>query len=385
MMLHDQTKSNFERLATWQMRLSVHLVQHVPERQAVLMFGDAGTNGVVQDFDFATKVVMDLRQDSICRIVELSTVKTLTSGSLEPIKFSGAGPVEENSLVTSAGYVHFAPKQRWPAFAVLPNHPAAKNKRAAFLDPSENAKRETSGNLPDPRDFFGLAPNTRVWEDLEFYDDALGGKLGADMKIKADSRIVIEESKQPEGTWYRLRAVMDGPEALTVTSVWDPNAGYHPVYTDTTVNEKVRTRLVIDWHRVSDIYVPRKAHTTWFAGPQGSTNYDRTVLIADSIVNEKLDPQQFGYGDIGMKDGDLVIDNVRRIVQVVEQGTPRKLSGFGEAYQQPEIASGQREVSPLRILLITTSGGLLVLVGAVAVWRRWRTWRRSAGDSHGSR
>ena len=46
------------------------------------------------------------------------------------------------------------------------------------------------------------------------------------------------------------------------------------------------------------------------------------------MLNQPLDPHQFDHRGLGMVDGELILDHVKRVVYVLKNGVPVKLADF---------------------------------------------------------
>jgi hypothetical protein len=88
-------------------------------------------------------------------------------------------------------------------------------------------------------------------------------------------------------------------------------------------------------------------------------------------MNGAIPPGQFSYQGLGLKDGDVVMDNIEEVAYIMKDGEPRKFANFGEKHS-PSF----KGVSPIRWVLAAAS--ILILVGALVLLRLRRTSLQNA-------
>jgi hypothetical protein len=78
------------------------------------------------------------------------------------------------------------------------------------------------------------------------------------------------------------------------------------------------------------IYMPSKIKEAGYEVPGGPVPREWESKLSDCILNQPLEPHQFDHRGLGMQDGDLIIDEVKRIGYIIKDGKPVKLADFVE-------------------------------------------------------
>jgi hypothetical protein len=372
-----QTQANYEKIRTWKGTYRVRLRQHVPAGAAQEQFRMAGVAdkapALWQEFDFGVRFAIDMVSGPIFRSKETKKMRWIRDGSNETITLPNTSPVDERSIVTAEHYLHFDPKVVWPGFAVVRGRPEARNKHAAFRESPEVAESQNLGNLFDPRAFFGLAPHRTLGKELGELSRALKGGLGNDLKKKCDDVLAIHRAASPAGTWYRMTETMDrrtpgSSSYMYMTVIFSPAAGLNPVSLtmaeDKAAKQPVRIVRWV-WKTCNGVHVPQEVRESLYSEGSGTLYYERELTLEEPVVNGPLDPSQFTYQGLGMKDGDLVMDHINKACYILENGSPKLLANYDEK-QIPQLPGVGSFVPRWGLVIV----GLLVLVFLVLVCRR---------------
>jgi hypothetical protein len=249
------------------------------------------------------------------------------------------------------------PSQVWPGFGVLPDFPEARNKRAAFRDSVKETRGHNLGDLLDPREFFGFGTRHLTFGQL------LEGNVH-NLQAKTNKRFSIEEGSRNGATFYRVTSEMEsvsGP--LFLISVWSSDSGYNPVsavFASLESGEQPVQDFYLSWNQLDGIYVPFQVRQARYQ-PDGTIAYQRMVDIEKQILNQPLDPHLFGYRGLGLKDGELIIDNIENAVYVMREEAPEKLANFGDTY----TPSALRVPSIRGVVFIATVLAIVVLFALI--------------------
>ncbi|NQT15404.1 MAG: hypothetical protein HQ582_21790 [Planctomycetes bacterium] len=349
-MLADHTKGNYEKIRTWQGTCAVRLQQSLSRAYVAKAFGgileEQDVSALTQEFDFAMQFAVDIQSESIYRSKETSAMRFTKQGSKETVEIPGVKPADARSVVTREHYVDFSPKVRTPAFGVLPDHPEARDKRAAFRNPVEESEGHRRGDLMDPRDFFGFSSSYPFGEELIGYISAMKGESGEDLMRRANDRLTVYQAVDRDGTWCRLVMKLtapDGASEIYSTTIWSPAAGFNPVRLvmakDRAGEQPIRI-MQWQWELSGDVYVPAWVSESTYGPEGGEPSYQRETTIEECAVNRPLEPGQFTYRGLGLAEGDLVLDRIEDVVYVMRDGEPEKLANFGEKYVAPDESAG---------------------------------------------
>lgn len=377
--LADQTRGNYEKIRTWKGSYDVRLYQHLP-REVIVSELDAHIGDVRtlrQEFEYVLEFAVDSSTDRLFWNKKTREMQFFKAGSNEIVTVADVASPDGRYVSTPEYYLEFSPDERWPSFSFLPEHPEAQGKRAAFRRPGEVAE-DRSGDLFDPRDFFGFSRVQKFWEELELCRAALSGEAGADQKALAQQRVAVYGSDSSRGTWYRLVIQLDAPVKdgrFYFTTIWSPLVGYNPVrstVTEDPVGDRPRTWVQWEWKQVDNVYVPAFYRQTTWLEEADTPQTEKELTLRECSPNAALPPEQFNYSGLGMQDGDLVVDKIEKVVYIMEDGDPQELASFGEKYVPPAVTG--KGVSGAQWWLV--AGNIVVFI-TLLVFFLWRRQRRT--------
>ncbi len=376
-LLARHTKANYEAIRTWQGTYAVHMQQQLSHEYVARVFGrkleENNITPLLEYIDYTMCFATDVASDAIYRSKETQQMKFFKEGSGEPVEIPSALPVDERSVVAGDHYLHFSPKNVWKGgFEFLPDHPEAKNRRAAFREPREESMGHHFGDRMDPRHFFGFSPIQKFWQKMELYTRAMRGEAGEDQRQKASAILTVYEADSPEEKWYRLVQKLMSPEGeVYAITIFCSGAGFNPVSTllaKDVDGKQVLTETRWQWKQFNGVYIP-----TWV----GESAYEselkltrmRECELVECEVNQPLVPYQFDYQGLGLKDGDMLLDKIEEVVYIMEDGEPNKLADFGDVYVPPPKPGQGTAV--IRWILVASSI-MFLLVGLVLFWKERR-------------
>ena len=377
-MIADQARGNYERIRTWEGTFAVSLQQLLgrefvaealgrgsPAKDAVLL---------VQEFVYSVRVAIDMNTGNVFRDKETSRMTFFKEGTREIVIIPSASASDHRSVVTSEHYVHFPPKTVWPAFAMLPNHPKAQKKPAAFREPREQSEGLGFGDLMDPRDFFGFSATMRSWDELGLFIRAMRGENGEETKRMASERVVLYKGAGPGGPQYRLDAKLKSHRGSDdyFMAIWSAGAGFNPVKyvlsADPLGKQPLRT-LEWRWGQFDGVYLPAWFREANYVRDGGKLSHQREVTLEQCSLNQPLDSHQFDYQGLGLRDGDLVVDNIEKAMRVMKDGEAVKLANFGEEYVPPGTMG---QSLPKRWVFVAGASLLVLLLIAAHTASRYR-------------
>jgi RNA polymerase sigma factor (sigma-70 family) len=338
------SKANYEKLKTWRGSYAYVQRQYLNEqfvaqlRAGAPAVGDkpsppAKSEGLMQEFDSTLKFAIDTKLDAIYRDVETKRMRFLKLGTGEEVKFPRVGTRDQRSILTPEFYLSFCPTERSTS-AFLPNHPDAQMKRRAERFAATEARTREGGTI-DPRAFFKIDGGNFFWRSMEIYAQAIRGELGGEFKDIVAQRLKISRADGPDGRWYREQMGYTngrGP-ILWASTLWSPEAGYHPVSTVRTVgtlDAKPQSMIEWRWKRIDGVYIPSTIHEKVYQGPEGILSREQRSSLKECVVNRPLDAHQFDERALGLSDGDLLLNHPERVAYIIKGGEPVKLADFGE-------------------------------------------------------
>lgn len=370
-MLADQMKGNYERIRTWEGEYHVEAEDLLSARQLAFAVTDnteVAKNGIIQRVESTMQFVVDFEANATywCRVDP--KLSWLRPDSRKSVSIPGARVTAQRSVFSGEDYLHFDPTNLVPELADLPGNPAAQNKRVAYKDSIEGVAKQRYRDLLDPRLFFGVGVPKSYW-DYFGQLKAQAGRLG--------DRLKVFQADGPGGPWYRFSLSLQGGGIEMMT--FSPEAQFNPVrrvmtrvITDDDAGEKVLQDVQWQWKRFGDIYLPAEVKIVDnVRGSKTPTNI-LNVKLGKCVLNKPVDPQQFTYKALGLKDGDLVMDRVNRQFLIQDNGKLVKLASFGERYVPPG-SSLSAAMSTTRWVLVVFSIVLLAIAVTALVIRRVRS------------
>jgi hypothetical protein len=377
-LLADHMQANYARIRSWKGIYRVRAAEGQRESYMKEAFGDRvalrDVSKVGLERAFSVSFVIDLPGQRIYRAKQTDVMYWRDGKTDKQFNVPKTAPADERSFVAGEEYVHFDPVTTWPEFSYLPNHPDAMQKRAAFREPAEAGTRKHYGDLLDPRAFFGYNQNSRLWETLTFCLDSHNGKTGAGDKAKAEQSVRVFEADGNAGKLYRFNVETPGPQpgepAFHTSLVFHGNIGFHPTeYLLRRGSDQKVQEIQWRWKSVDGIYLPEAVLEVFTAAGGQSLQLWRESELIECSVNVPLDENQFSVQGIGLKEGELVVDKIDRVVEIVRDGKMVRLGAFGGQYVAPPR---EVEQSAIRITLLGVS--LLLLIAALV----WATRRRKS-------
>jgi hypothetical protein len=382
-MLGEQTRGNYERIRTWKGVYAVRAKQLLSSDFANKLIGtsptDEDVSGLVQESDFIFHFAIDMKSGPIYRSKETSKMTVHRDGSNNPISMPHRGPSDNRSILTSESYTFFMPQLRAPGFTFLHGHPEAKNRRAAYREDANRWKNQHFGDLIDPRFLYQVDMRNHFWDEIGVQTQALKGTLGEKLLVEGRGRLGLSKAVGADGTWYRIRCRYSGPEGASriVTSFWSSTAGFNPVLRIASADEAGAKPVSVaewQWRKVDGIYIPSRVIDRLYSGPEGRRSYVRDLVLQECTLNLPLDVHQFDYQGLGMKDGDLIIDKIDRVVYKLQGGEPVKLGNFYDNYGGGFLSG----LSSPWLFSVFSVGNVLVLGLFVFFYRRFKNALRAS-------
>ncbi len=379
------TKSNFERISTWTGSYSVHSEEYWSENLVKEAFGARlpknSTRSLIAERDSAYEFAIQMNPDSCFRSWNTERFRFLTTDARrEPVVVPDSQPEDRTSIVTNDNYIYFTPKDP-PASYGVSDHPEAQNKRAARRAPVKDAMNKPLSDLMDPRLFYQCTKLCKTWEELNIDIEWINGKLGEENQRLAKEGLRVDTAMHGGKTWYRIRMPIrfPGGEVKFVTSVWSPAAGYNPVLLTWSSKPAgagwISSLTEWEWRLIDGMYIPSYVHQS--NKPKEPSNeglYVRQVSLKDCSLNKPIPPSKFTATALGLRPGELILDEVDQAVMVVgTDGGVKRLAGFHEPYSPPGA-----------YWMMGRKGWFLVGNGllAAALLAVWVLWRRGGSRRH---
>lgn len=376
-MLADHMQANFDRIRTWEGTYHVRSIE--PQRESFLRSAFAGRvdgrdlSDVTLEREFRIEFAINAQSHKIFRAKTSDLMYWRNRKTDECFNISNTAPADERSYVVGEEYVHFDPLITWPEFNHLLDHPDALHKRAAFRTSSESAKRKHYADMLDPIVFFGHDQDSRLWETMSVCLDAHNGKAGGVQQKKANDAVKCFQADGPQGKFYRfnfdIQPTGPKPDEPILHSSWifDSEQGFNPISFFMRRDGEVKDirQMKWRWKRINDIYVPDVILDVFSETVPHGMNLWRECELEHSRVNEPLDPDRFTLQGLGLKEGELIIDEIHRSVDKLHNGKVISIAKFGTQYVAPPKPNNQFAARYLIVVINILAFAVLLVILAI--------------------
>ena len=241
---------------------------------------------------------------------------------------------------------------------------------------------QESGEIIDPRHFFHLGTSL-AWDELKLYANAREGQSGKEAKERTDKNQTLGEAITADDHFYvlttRFLTLTPADEKGLPRTVarFSKKAQFLPVeWTRNAAAGFVTEYRRWEYESVAGVLIPKTYHYTFNRMEDGSLILDRHLVQKHSTLNERLPEAATSIAALGLEKGDRIRDEIEKQLHM-HDGT--KLVAVSR------YAPGERYASPIpapwslgpRLLLVSVSVVLLVVLFAILAWRRLR--KRASG------
>jgi hypothetical protein len=232
---------------------------------------------------------------------------------------------ETRTIVDKEGSIEFRPDER-ATYPLLPPLAEARDRRIAYRR-DRVAADDSRGSLVDPRTFLRMFDkNEIVAVNPQRVANALRSGKGDKWRELVEEGSCLIHADAPDGRWYAFQQRLPRADGswMWMTIFWSPRAGLNPVGFVATLGRpdgEIQRKYEWSWKMIDGIHVPLIVREF----PAGVTSIDREARLVDCVLNRPLDPHQFDHRGLGMRDGDLIIDEVKRVGYILRDGETVKL------------------------------------------------------------
>ncbi len=373
-MLTAQARGNYERIGTWRGVYGYRTRRSVPPSESRALKAQPLPESLVQEIAFRLEFAIDKAANRAYIAKSEPKLSWMDGVSGKPVTIAGTAVPEERVVIAPEYRVRFAPRQIYGAFQEVSEHPAARNRRAAFRELLESRPRGGHADRPLPESWFSFSQGRPYWEDMQGTIAAWEGALGAEKRGLLRQRLRLYRAPAPHGAWFREDREMETTAGTKQFAriVWSPDAGYNPVlfaiWEEGFGKRPVQSK---QWRfkEVDGILVPAWVQERGYA--REVVQWETEAALVECTLNQPIPAGQFGYAGLGMQDGDLLMDRIDGVCYILSGGEPVKLAEFGGKY-------GPGAVMWLRWVLAAVTVGVVGAIG-LRVWRR-RRWRRPPAE-----
>ena len=393
-MLASQMRSNFEKIRTWsgkyeyqdsslmKRELVEKLVEDSPEDSPWkrLKLGRENVPALMRIEVGRIVFAIDVESDSFSTAFEVHERRLRDLETLESVESPETG-FFQRSVVTPEHYLSFEPRISHGRFQDIPPVGPPRG-AAAFRDPVSKAANQTWAIVVDPRDFFGTAEDQKFWDVLEILADAISpGGTSEENQEAVAAAITLRTGETDNAVHYHLEFAgkWEGQDQGKIEWFLNDQAGFNvtEVY-NRDPSGQIVSHMALDYQLKDGIFVPAFVSYAITTEDRKRYRFQRILQLKECVLNEPIDPSQFTYTGLGLKDGDRILDRIEGASFVMEDGVPVKLAEFGQKLEEPAEMGG---IGPLtRLIYVALSVVVLVAVILILRVRRARTGtERSTG------
>lgn len=320
-----QIRQNQERVQTWVgiAEIKENLVYGSDKIQALSKISPtfksiapniSSDQGVKRTGSGIVSFATDIRQDKMYS--KLQIFKPETTNSITGKEYDNAyNEFDQASIITPETYMHFQPNM-WYGRSQVPVTDGER-KRAAFIDPVENIRERLCSDVVDPRQF-GCVMGEPACQLLDRIVDWMA--KGENTINGQEVKVSVE--RESEGV-YRLiySGSNEGGAKITGEYVFDEKVGLNIVSNTVKWGDKQWVRIQSNWEYTKNngVYVPSKVTRVNY-DEQGNVKFSRDFSIKDSKINVPVGNHTFTLEQLGVEDGDRVINNIENIEYTYNNG-----------------------------------------------------------------
>jgi len=304
-MLLAEGRSNYERIRTWQGEadFTVDIIYRSAAAERVFHEKTEGKGEIPQSVrkrkvgniqfvaDFVKgHVYENLHRPNPVQYTEVETGRDL--GTKSPLPWHTVSVITPEHLTQSAPSVY--------------DGPSIKSRRAIREAPKRDTANILSGVF-DPRECFGAGGV--VWKTLprliqRFEEE---GKFSV-----GEYDLEVKERVQGANIDYCIKIPLKSSETYVfATMVFSGKKGFNIIsYEITTQDEKLFQKLSWEYELVDGVYLPSKTGKKNFDYKAGHLRYQEEFVLRNHKLNKTIPEETFTHKNLGLKDGDIFIDEI---------------------------------------------------------------------------
>ncbi|MCD6175804.1 MAG: hypothetical protein J7K65_08600 [Planctomycetes bacterium] len=302
--LSSAVKANFDKIKTWQGRISF---------EKLIIYRGTDTVGLLEKFADVKSV------KNPNELGQLAVGTTQFKIDLEKnVLFrhrNRPGPLEYIDFDKSLSYPSSA-KQFERTIINTPEyeikcHPYTRKKDGTVT--SRFARKYRGKNFQwfyseeDPRIFFYVGGPPWIQfpalsENLRLYRE---GAIDSSMALG----VILEYAQTPEGIVYRVRITSLGSDQTGATFILDSTKGFNVTYVQEKNNGLTRAEVTRDFVKIDDIFLPSKQNSLYYDN-NGHLQRDEKLILSEMQINMEIPKSTFSLTNLGLQEGDDYVDEI---------------------------------------------------------------------------
>ena len=306
-MISTRTKSNYDKIKTWQGEtdFTIETIYEGDRAERIFNTRTDGTgktpNTVIWHIEGRRKFAVDLEKDFLYANVRRENPPYYTDFETGRDLGTKSMPSQKVSIVTPEYYINYGPHTMRDG--AITSRKFVKKVREKGLT-CTNLRPPVS----DPRESF--IPGRPIWESfpktLQYISEH--GEIsvhGNPMKV--------EEHADGGITEYRIQIPgnVSPEDYIFVTRIFSSAKGFNITSVEETMSDgKLFHKKTWDYDLVNGVYVPSRTTEQIFERKNGRLSYESKHTFKNQIVNKPIPEETFTYKNLGLKDGDKFIDKI---------------------------------------------------------------------------
>jgi hypothetical protein len=366
--LQSRSQGNIAGIKTLNGIYSVEFSQHLTSSQMRDITGETGNpKSTIQIVNFDLEFVVDTNSNFIYRKKTMVGNEFKQAGQSEKVKTENLVgteyvAIEKNDTLIERNLI------KQSAFQELPDYPSLIEKNVARKYSSAKAANMHLAEYINILELIDL----KNWEPLDVAIRTLQS-FNAHVVKEMASYYFIYESNTPI-KWYAIQVVFDDKtfnRKMVRRTFGNESNGFLPLGILAYVikndgSEELSNLTAVTWKNFDGIFVPEKYQQIYHL-PDGSLSFSRLINAKKLEVNTPLNTNQFELATLGLKEGDYLLDEIRKQVFTIQNERPVYLAKFYEKYQTPS----ERNFNRVRMFIMLL-GFALIVIGIYLKIRRKR-------------
>lgn len=361
-----QIETNFSNIRTWSGKYEITTRDILDVTRMIENKVLPASVGPVLDTE--SKAVVDFHVN-----LETNEIYSDFQSLTKPLKLDAAGMIlyetpSRKTIQTNEHSVSIHPDRIGGTRGDDPTVPGWEREKSRVLDRETSERADDNkifGTVFDPRLLFADGPQLFKDEFRRLLESTRKQRKLTEVQMRvaeSGSRVLYQLTSdlkgQVPGRGYRRAVTFDSQAGFNVVAVsWTATPSYQPF-----------KQITCRYQRNSGIYIPNRHVSRQYIYDTGQLRVGRTVSLVEARLNQQIPEQVFSVKQLGVDDGDRMIDHLRNEVLVRRHDqwlTPK------EYLDQHEANVARRR---WRTLFALAGGlvGLLVLFAAAQRWGRGR-------------
>jgi len=300
-MLSSAVKANFDKIKTWQGKISFHKVSFYRGAKAADMFEKfSGAKSVTSPnelgitaigttefkIDLGTKLLYQFRNRDSLEFLNFDNSESYTSPS---------GRQQRTIINTPEYEIRCSPNRRKKDGTIT----------SRFARKHPSAKYPGFYSKEDPRTFFYiLSPPWEFFSRLFKIQD-----LYREGAIDSTYEVILEKAQTAENTIYRFQLLLPESGEVEEEIILDGAKGFNVTYVKQKHNGKTTVEITRDFTKIDGIYLPIKEHELRY-DREGFLRHEEDFTLSDMQINMAIPANTFSIHNLGLKDSDSYIDEI---------------------------------------------------------------------------